>query len=85
MTPISELEHRRRQAKAEEIAREVDPKAGGFAKRCMEEAALKGMAYSREELLRILEKEAASWKREGKDLNAAALGAVACELKVGSP
>ena len=48
MTPISELERRRRQAKAEEIAREVDPKAGGFAKRCMEEAALKGMAFVQE-------------------------------------
>lgn len=35
-----------REKRAREIAREIDPVAGDFFRRCMEQAALLGMAFA---------------------------------------
>ena len=43
---MDELTKRRRNARAVEIASEVDPQAGGFFRRCLERAAMLGMEYA---------------------------------------
>lgn len=43
--PKNELDLRRWNARAVEIASEVDPECGGFFRRCLQQAALLGMEY----------------------------------------
>lgn len=43
---MDEITQRRREARAREIAQEVDPQAGGFFRKCLERAALLGMDYA---------------------------------------
>lgn len=43
--PTASIGERRRIARAEQIAHEVDPNAGGFFRKCLERAALLGMEF----------------------------------------
>ena len=43
----ADLAQRRREARARDIAQEIDPQAGGFFRACLVEAALKGMEFER--------------------------------------